>query len=93
MKIIKNGMVALNIVYITYNYNNNSVIIKVSVPLRQIITSKWLDQSSSKSKSANKINTSLGLVDTNKDEKHAKHQNSKCTTTVYTKETKQNIKK
>ena len=72
--------------------NNNNK--QVSIPLRQIITSKkWLHQSSSTIISVNKINTSLSLVDTNKDKKHAKHQNSKCKNTVYTKERKQNIKK
>ena len=64
---------------VTTIYNNNK---QVSIPLRQIITSKkWLHQSGSRIISANKINTNLGLVDTNKDKKHAKHakhQNSKC---------------
>ena len=57
-----------------FNKNNNK---QVSIPLRQIITSKkWLHQSGSGIISVNKINTSLGFIDTNKDKKHAKHQNS-----------------
>ena len=56
------------------------IINKFFIPLRQIITSKkWLHQSGSGIISVNKINTSSGLADTNKDKKHAKHQNSKCT--------------
>ena len=49
---------------------------------------KWLHQSGSKNKSVNKINISLSLVDTNKDKKHAKHQNSKCTNIYKRKKTK-----
>ena len=62
------------------------IIKQVSILLRQIITSKkWLHQSGSKSKSVNKINTSLGLVDTNKDKNM---QNSKCTNIYKRKKTK-----
>ena len=50
----------------------------------------WLYQSISKNKSDNKINTGLGLVDTNKDKKHAKHQNSKCKNIYKRKKTKHN---
>ena len=60
------------------NNNNNNK--QVSIPLRQIITlKKWLYQGGSKNKSVDRINISLGLVDTNKDKKRAKHQDSKCT--------------
>ena len=60
------------------NNNNNNK--QVSIPLRQIIIlKKWLYQGGSKNKSVDRINISLGLVDTNKDKKHAKHQDSKCT--------------
>ena len=54
------------------NNNNNNK--QFSIPLRQIFTSKkWLHQSGSGIISVNKINTSSGLADTNKDRKHAKH--------------------
>ena len=60
------------------NNNNNNK--QFSIPLRQIFTSKkWLHQSGSGILSVNKINTSSGLADRNKDRKHAKHQNSRCT--------------
>ena len=57
-----------------------------------MITSKmWLHQSGSKNKSVNEINTGLDLVDTNKDKKM---QNIKTPNVqIYTKETKQSIKK
>ena len=72
-----------------YSNNNNNK--QFSIPLRQIFTSKkWLHQSGSGIISVNKINTSSGLADTNKDKKHAKHQNSRCTN-IY-KRKKQNIK-
>ena len=53
----------------------------------------WLHQSGSGIISVNKINTSSGLADTNKDRKHALHQNIKTLDVqTYTKERKQNIK-
>ena len=53
---------------------------QVSILLRQIITLKmWLHQSGNRNNSINKTNTGLGLVDTNKDKKYAKHQSSKRT--------------
>ena len=74
-------------VFIPFKLNNNNK--QVSIVLRQIITSKmWLHQSSSKYKSVNKINAGLGLVDTNKDKKHAKHQSSKCENIYKRKKTK-----
>ena len=74
------------------NNNNNNK--QFSIPLRQIFTSKkWLHQSGSGILSVNKINTSSGLADTNKDRKHAKHQNIKTPDVqIYTKERKQYIK-
>ena len=70
----------------TVSYNNNK---QVSIPLRQIITSKkWLHQSGSGIINVNKITTSLGLADTNKDKKHAKHQNCRCTNIYKIKENK-----
>ena len=72
------------------NNNNNK---QFSIPLRQIFTSKkWLHQSGSGIISVNKINTSSGLADTNKDRKHAKHQNSKCTNIYKRKKTKHKSK-
>ena len=78
------------VVYLLFNNNNK----QFSIPLRQIFTSKkWLHQSGSGIISVNKINTSSGLADTNKDRKHAKHQNIKTPNVqTYTKERKQNIK-
>ena len=52
-----------------------------------------LHQSSSKSKSVNKINTGLGFVDTNKDKKHAKRQKLQCRLQIYTKKKKTKHKK
>ena len=74
--------------YFNNNNNNNK---QVSIPLRQIITSKkWLHQSGTGIISVNKINISSGLADTNKDKKH---QNIKTPNVqTYTKERKQNIK-
>ena len=73
-------------------YNNNNK--QFSIPLRQIFTSKkWLHQSGSGIISVNKINTGSGLADTNKDRKHAKHQNIKTPDVqTYTKERKHKSK-
>ena len=74
-----------------FNNNNNNK--QFSIPLRQIFTSKkWLHQSGSGIISFNKINTSSGLADTNKDRKHAKHQNYKCTNIYKRKKTKHKSK-
>ena len=76
-----------------HKFNNNNNNKQFSIPLRQIFTSKkWLHQSGSGIISVNKINTSSGLADTNKDKKHAKHQNYKCTNIYKRKKTKHKSK-
>ena len=87
------GIVILNRSEYNNNNNNNNNNKQFSIPLRQIFTSKkWLHQSGSGIISVNKINTSSGLADTNKDRKHAKHQNSKCTNIYKRKKTKHKSK-
>ena len=87
------GLITLNNkkIFCHAYYNNNNK--QFSILLRQIFTlKKWLHQSGSGIISVNKINISSGLANTNKDRKHAKHQNSRCTNIYKRKKTKHKSK-